>query len=129
MRFLLYKLYCLALTQKDSAYLAVVFLSYLSIFELLHIAIISIFIKIIGFDFKIKEDGGFLLGGVIVVFSLNYFIFIKSKLIYRINDYYQKKGYSIWKGNLLFFGYIVFLFLIMFIQTWYYQKHIMGMAI
>lgn len=123
MKLLIYKLYRLALTQKDSASPKVVFLSYLSIFELLHIAIISIFIKIIRFEFKIPENGFFLLGSMIAISYLNYFIFIKSKLIYRINDYYQAKNYSVWKGNLFFFGYVGFLFVIMFIQTWYYQNY------
>ena len=121
--FLFYKMYKFAKAQEESIGTNFGFVGYAAIFELLHFAIIMVFFKIIGFEVNIGSKGMFIFLFVIIGVSLNYFIFIKSKLIYRINDYYQEKNYSVWKGNLLFFGYIIFLFTIMFIQAGYYQKY------
>jgi hypothetical protein len=129
MKFLLYKLYRYAKAQEDTVDANFGFLGIVSVFEILHLLIIFCFIEdVIGYKlqvtgFALKYSGWIF---VAVGFSFNYFIFIKTGLISRINEHYQKKNYSVWKGNVLFFLYIVFLFILLFIQTWYYKSRIIN---
>jgi hypothetical protein len=117
--FLLYKMYNLAKAQNQTVNEVIGFVGFTSIFEGLHFVIIYFFLKN-NFDVKIKlsqtiqQSSGWIF--VVIGFSLNYFIFIKTKLIYRINDYYQAQKRVVWKDNLLFFAYIILLFVIIFIQ-------------
>lgn len=122
-RFLFYKLYRMAVNEQDSVYLTVGFLVYVTIFEILHLAILSVLIDIFGYKIHVSDSKYVIYSYIIIIGVLNYFVFIKTKWIYRINEYYQAKKLNAWKSNLLFVGYIILLFVIMFIQTWYYQKY------
>lgn len=124
--FLFYKLYRFAKAQEETVSPIIGFLGLASIFELFHLLILLPFIEAFsgdkfGFVNYLERYAGWIF--IFVGFLLNYIIFIYSKLIYRINDYYQEKKYTVWKGNLLFFGYIVILFLNIIVQTWWHQKN------
>lgn len=127
MKFLVYKLYRFAKAQEETVDAEFGFMGLVSVFEMFHLAIIISFIRDF-FGFKIEFSNFFISysGWIITIvgLALNYYFFIKTRLIYKINSFYEKKNYSIWKGNLLFFGYILLLFLIMFIQTWYYKNYV-----
>ena len=122
--FLFYKLYRFAKAQEETVNPVFGFLSLVSIFEILHFAIIAVSFKIFGININLGGKNIFVVLFILFGYSINYFIFIKSKLIYRLNDYFNLKKYSVWKGKLLFFFYILILFLIMIFQAMYYQKYI-----
>lgn len=116
MKFLIYKIYRIALTQEKSVGTTFAFLMYLSVFEILHLVILGIKIKELGYSFIIPEKGNFI--SIIIVCLLcifNYLFFVRNKLIYRIDKYYQDKNLKAWKGNLIFTVYIVFLFFLLFL--------------
>lgn len=121
--FLFYKLYRFAIAQEKTVNVEFGFVGFASIFEILHFIIIFFAIEDI-FKYKVELGGQnlFVILFLIIGFSLNYYVFIKSKLIYKINEYHQNKNYKVWKGNIIFFAYIIFLFLIMIIQTMLYQQ-------
>ncbi len=125
-KILIYKLYRIAKAQDQTVNEVIGFIGYTSIFEIFHLIIICSFIEdVLGIKLKLSNFVIDYFGWIFVIvgFSLNYFIFIKTKFIYRINDYYQAQKRIVWRDNLLFFGYIVLLFLIMLLQTWWYQKN------
>ncbi|KIC02124.1 hypothetical protein [Flavobacterium sp. PL02] len=122
--FLFYKLFRFAKAQEETVSVEIGFLGLASIFELFHLAIIGVFFKILGYELEFSSYFAKYFGWIFVVlgFSFNYFVFIKTKLIYNINDYYQSQNRQIWKDNLLFFGYILFLFLLMIIEAFFFKK-------
>lgn len=120
--FLFYKLYRFAKFQEQTVSPAIGFLALVSIFELLHLLILLFFIEdVFGYKLKFANEIEKIFGILFVMigFSLNYFIFIKSKLIYRINDYYSSLDRKIWRENLLFVGYFILISLIIVLQTIY----------
>ncbi len=108
-KFLFYKLYLFAKTQEQTVPVNFGFVALASMFELLHFAIIAVFFKIVGLEINLISKEVFVALIFIFGFSINYFLFIKSKLIYRINEEYQKQNRTIWKDNVLFFSYIIFI--------------------
>lgn len=120
-----YKLYRFAKAQEQTVPPNFGFVGLASMFEILHFAIIAVFFKIIiGFDFTtLISKEAFVVLIFIFGFSINYFLFIRSKLIYRINEEYQKQNRILWKDNFLFVSYILFIFLVMFLEVWIYQKN------
>lgn len=122
--FLFYKLFRFAKSQEETVPAEVGFLLFISIFELFHLVIMVVFFKILGYELELPSYFVKYFGWIFVVLSLllNYFVFIKSKLIYEINNFYKSHDRQIWKDNLLFFGYILFLFLLMIIETFYFKK-------
>jgi hypothetical protein len=125
MKFLIYKLYRFAITQDTSAGIVFSFLIFISIFELLHLLLIGLFFKVVtGYEIQIlgviEKIFGFLFVGVGCI--LNYYLFIKTNKIYEINKYFESKNVSTLRGNIIFFGYSLFLFFLMFLLAIYYQK-------
>lgn len=124
-KFLFYKLYRFAKLQELTVNPIIGFLGLVSIFEILHLLILMFIIEdFFNYKFTFNSDLEKIVGilFVIIGFTLNYFIFIKTKLIDKIDKYFEEKKRNIWKENLLFFGYIIFLFVIMIIQTLLYKK-------
>ncbi|MEG0917344.1 MAG: hypothetical protein RSF68_10060 [Myroides sp.] len=121
-KFLFYKLYRFAKAQEQTVPPNFGFVALASMFELLHFAIIAVFFKIVGLEINLISKEVFVALIFIFGFSINYFLFIKSKLIYRINEEYQKQNRTIWKDNVLFFSYIIFICLVMLLEVWVYQK-------
>ncbi len=123
-KFLFYKLYRFAKAQEETVPPNFGFVALASMFELLHFTIIAVFFKIIGFDMTTLISKEIFVALIFILgFSINYFLFIKSKLIYRLNEEHQKQNRIVWKDNLLFFLYILLLFAIIFFEVWIYQKH------
>jgi hypothetical protein len=113
MKFLIYKLYSFAITQDNSVGIVFSFLIFISIFELLHPLLIGLFLKVvIGYEIQIhlviEKIFGFLFIGLGYIF--NYYLFIKTNKIYEINKYFENKNISKLRGNIIFFGYSLFLF-------------------
>ena len=121
-KFLFYKLYRFAKAQEQTVPPNFGFVALATIFELLHFAIIAVFFKIVGLEINLISKEVFVALIFIFGFSINYFLFIKSKLIYRINEEYQKQNRTVWKDNFLFISYILFIFLVMFLEVWIYQR-------
>lgn len=122
-KFLFYKLYRFAKAQEQTVPPNFGFVALATIFELLHFAIIAVFFKIVGLEINLISKEVFVALIFIFGFSINYFLFIKSKLIYRINEEYQKQNRTVWKDNVLFFSYIIFIYLVMLLEVWVYQKY------
>jgi hypothetical protein len=119
MKFFIYKIYAFAKTQEETAGVLIPFLGYMSIFEGLHILLFKVILQFyvlpLGF-FSTRDEIPWYSGWIFVLvgFTLNYFLFIKTKWVYQIYDEYAQKGLKLWKSNLLFFLYIIFLFGLMF---------------
>ncbi|PJR04320.1 hypothetical protein [Avrilella dinanensis] len=122
-KFLFYKLYRFAKAQEQTVPPNFGFVALATIFELLHFAIIAVFFKIVGLEINLISKEVFVALIFIFGFSINYFLFIKSKLIYRINEEYQKQNRTVWKDNVLFFSYIIFIYLVMLLEVWVYQNY------
>ncbi len=103
-KFLVYKLFHFAKMQEETASVRIVFLAYISLFELFHLIIAGFTLETLAYEhpenFKFIHEY-FKLIFIVIGFSLNYFIFIRTRLIYRIYDYYQAQKRSNWKDNLL----------------------------
>lgn|SRR5690554_2953797 len=122
-KFLFYKLYRFAKAQEQTVPPNFGFVALASMFELLHFTIILVFFKIIGFEINLISKEVFTILTFILGFSINYFLFIKSNLIYQINQEYQKQNRSVWRDNVLFFSYIIFIYLVIMLEVWVYQKY------
>ena len=122
-KFLFYKLYRFAKAQEQTVPPNFGFVALASMFELLHFTIILVFFKIIGFEINLISKEVFTILTFILGFSINYFLFIKSNLIYHINQEYQKQNRSVWRDNVLFFSYIIFIYLVIMLEVWVYQKY------
>ena len=122
-KFLFYKLYRFAKAQEQTVPPNFGFVALASMFELLHFTIILVFFKIIDFEINLISKEVFTILTFILGFSINYFLFIKSNLIYQINQEYQKQNRSVWRDNVLFFSYIIFIYLVIMLEVWVYQKY------
>jgi hypothetical protein len=116
-KFLIYKLFRLAKMQEQTVPLNVSFLVNISLFEIIHLAILIVLFKIVGYDLPQYNDTLFAIFAIGVGFIFNYYLFIKNGKIYKINEYFQENGCNKLKGNLFFFGYIIFLFLLILLET------------
>jgi hypothetical protein len=120
--FFVYKIYRIALSQEQSASVRISFLGLMSIFQLLHFLIIAVIFRIIGYEAYQINEKLFVLIFVLIGFGLNYILFIQSKIVYKINTQYKQKFPNNFKYNLLFFGYITLLFIVIFIEAYIYQN-------
>lgn len=125
MKFLIYKIYRLAMSQEATTGTEFSFLMFMTVFLLLHLLFLVLLIKIIGFGIQLPEGFGSLFGFLFLIISsgLNYFIFIRKGRIYEINRYYRSKNISVVKENLIFFGYLLVLFLLLFAEAVYFIKY------
>ncbi|PJR04318.1 hypothetical protein [Avrilella dinanensis] len=121
-KFLFYKLYRMAVNQQDTVPVTFGFIAFATIFELLHFAIISVLFKIVGIEINLISKEVFVALLFIIGFSINYLLFIRTRLIYRINEEYHNQNRILWKDNFLFVSYILFIFLVMFLEVWIYQR-------
>jgi len=124
--FLIYKLYQFAKAQEDTVNPTLGFLCFVSIFELLHLIILLSFLEdVFGQKLTWANEIMPFVGIIFVVIgiSLNYFLFIRTKYVYMVSESYRNKNFKLWKTNLLFFAYILFLFMIILVQTAYHLKH------
>ena len=122
-KFLFYKLYRFAKAQEQTVPPNFGFVALATIFELLHFAIIVMLFKILRLEINLTNKETFVTLIFIFGFSINYFLFIKSNLIYQINQEYQKQNRSVWRDNVLFFSYIIFIYLVIMLEVWVYQKY------
>lgn len=112
-----YKLYRFAVLEEKSVSLNLNFVILATAFEILHLLVISLIFKIL-FGFTLELNTEFV--SILLVVSgilFNYFYFIKNKKIQKLYFYYQNQERNIWKSNLFLFGYILFLFIILFFQV------------
>lgn len=112
-----YKLYRFAVLEEKSVSLNLNFVILATAFEILHLLVISLIFKIL-FGFTLELNTEFV--SILLVVSgilFNYFYFIKNKKIQKLYFYYQNQEQNIWKSNLFLYGYILFLFIILFFQV------------
>jgi|GEM_PF-2237412 len=125
-KFLFYKLYRMAVNQQETVPPNFGFVALATMFEILHFAILFGFIdEFFGYKFSFVSSLEKYVGIIYLILGLvlNYLIFIKTKWIYRINEYYQKQNRILWKDNLLFFLYIILLAGFFVFLTWYHQNY------
>ena len=121
-KFLFYKLYRFAISNEKSAPIDWSFISLATIFEIFHLLILGLLLKFFKLEFYLNTKFTPIL---LLVFGalLNYFCFIRNKAIHKINSDFQKQNRTIWKDNLWFFGYVIMLFVIMFIQVYILKRN------
>src|SRR5690554_1909900 len=125
-KFLFYRMYRMALNQQETVPPNFGFVGFATMFEILHFAILFGFIdEFFGYKFSFVSSLEKYAGIIYLILGLvlNYLIFIRTKWIYRINEYYQKQNRVVWKDNLLFFLYIVLLAGFFVFLTWYHQNY------
>src|SRR5690554_2673685 len=110
-KFLFYKLYRFAKAQEQTVPPNFGFVALATIFKILRLEI------------NLTNKETFVTLIFIFGFSINYFLFIKSNLIYQINQEYPKQNRSVWRDNVLFFSYIIFIYLVIMLEVWVYQKY------
>ena len=116
-KFLFYKLFRFATAEQKSVSVNFNFTCLSSIFEILHLLIIILLLKsFYKIPFNLNPN---LFSVIFLIFGtlFNYMYFIRTKRIERIHSIFRQKKYSIWKGNLLFFGYIIMLFVFIFLSA------------
>ena len=88
---------------------------------MLHLLIFGLVLKIYDIYFNLNAK---LFSVLLLIISalFNYYYFIREKKIEKINLYFQEQKRIVWKDNLLFFGYIIMLFIIMFIQIFILKR-------
>lgn len=120
-KFLFYKLYRFAIAEEKSVSLNLNFVILSFCFEMLHLLIFGLVLKIYGINFNLNVK---LISVLLLIICtlFNYLYFIKSKRIEKINLYFQEQKRIVWKDNLMFFGYIIMLFIIMFFQVFIMKK-------
>lgn len=120
-KFLFYKLYRYAKAEEQSVSLSFNFIFLATVFQELHLTFLIFpynFFKInLNFRIELLPILMFIIG---ILF--NYLYFIRSKRIDKINVYYQSQKRVVWRDNLMFFGYIILLFFIMFFQVFLLKK-------
>jgi hypothetical protein len=120
-KFLFYKLYRFAISNEKSVSINWSFISLATIFEILHLALLADPLKYYKIELNLSTK--FTPVIFLVLGSLcNYLYFIRNKRIQKINIHFQHQKRIIWKDNLLFFAYIIFLFTIMFVQVFILKK-------
>lgn len=120
-KFLFYKLYRFAVAEEKSVSLNFNFILLATVFQELHLALLPVPLKYFNLELIVSKTytSVFLL---IFLAIINYFYFIKSKKIEKINSYFQNQKRIVWRDNLLFFGYIILLFVVMFFQVFILKK-------
>jgi uncharacterized membrane protein len=120
-KFLFYKLYRFAIAEEKSVSINLNFVVLSFCFEMLHLLIFGLVLKIYDIYFNLNAK---LFSVLLLIISalFNYYYFIREKKIEKINLYFQEQKRIVWKDNLLFFGYIIMLFIIMFIQIFILKR-------
>ena len=116
-----YKLYRFAIAEEKSVSINLNFVVLSFCFEMLHLLIFGLVLKIYDIYFNLNAK---LFSVLLLIISalFNYYYFIREKKIEKINLYFQEQKRIVWKDNLLFFGYIIMLFIIMFIQIFILKR-------
>ena len=120
-KFLFYKLYRLAYAQRETVPINISFLVNVSLFELFHLALLIVLLPV---KFPRMNDTLFAIIFLALGICLNYLIFLKTGYIEKLNTYFKEQEVSRRKENLIFIGYILFLFLIMLFETYLHENGI-----
>jgi len=120
-KFFFYKLYRFAIAEEKSVSLNLNFVILSFCFEILHLLIFGLALKIYGIYYNLNAK---LFSVLVLIISIlfNYYYFIRNKRIEKINLYFQEQKRIVWKDNLMFLGYIIMLFIIMFIQVFILKR-------
>ncbi|WP_372474787.1 hypothetical protein AB4865_05850 [Capnocytophaga sp. ARDL2] len=120
-KLMIYKIYRIALKQNETVPIVIGFTCFMSIFELIHIVIALGFVEILlNVQININSDSDIIFKILFITLGigLNYFLFLKNKWIYKLNERYSSQNRNKFRDNLTFGLYLLFLvFCIVFI-TW-----------
>lgn len=120
-KFLFYKLYRFAIAEQKSVSINLNFTLLATVLEGLHIVLLGAPLKYFKVDLNFNEKL-FPILFVIIGALFNYLFFFRNKRIEKINIHFQEQKRIIWKDDLLFFGYIIFLFIVMFVQVFIIKR-------
>lgn len=122
MKFLIYKIYRISLAEDKTIDAKIGFQINLYLFELLHYIVVGLFVK--AFDINLNITNPYFLS-ILLLFTIfiNYYYFIRNKMIYKINKSFEDKMQKRWVGNLLFILYILGLFLLIVTFVAIYQRN------
>jgi hypothetical protein len=94
---------------------------YSTLFESLHIALLAVPLKFLHINLKLN-----ILTFPILFISLgcifNYLFFIRGKRLKRIIRHFEGENMSSIRQNVIFFGYLILLFILLFIESSIYTK-------
>lgn len=125
MKYVVYIIYKVALGNEYKLNPVFTFQMLLALFELYHVMIIGIAVRLLT-GFHILETGtGSLVSliGFACMCLLNYFYFIRGKHVFRIHEYYSKKKSKGWKGISLIFLYMLFLVILLYAESYIYTRN------
>jgi hypothetical protein len=116
MKFLIFKLYQIALSQQKSMNPVYAFLLIIFVFELWHFLIIGLSIKSLGYEIKSAWLSKYFgLFSFVICIVLNYLLLIRNKNIYDINARFQNSSLKGWRGNILFLAYMILLIVVLYV--------------
>jgi len=117
--FFIYKLYRFGLTQSNPK---LAFILYLTVFEIIHLLLLGIILKIIGIGIHINSQyfPGLVL--ISILAAVNYLLFSNEMFIKKMETFYSNKKYNVLKTNLTFFIYLLFLIFLLFFMTSIYRR-------
>ncbi|MFN5629321.1 MAG: hypothetical protein ACK48W_08535 [Bacteroidota bacterium] len=125
-KYIIYRLYRIALLQEETLFPVIGFLVYLSLLEILHLIIFGVFSRLFFNNLFSYQNNNGLLGliGILILVGINYLFLVRNNKLKEINDYFinDKNKVNPIKGNLIFWGYLFVLFTIMFFETWIYKS-------
>ena len=118
-KYIIYRLYKIALLQEATLFPIVGFLVYISLFEILHIIILGVFFRLFFNSLFTYQNNNGMLGliGILILIGINYLLFIRNNKLKEIDEYFTNNKINALKGNLMFWGYIVVVFVVMFIEV------------
>jgi hypothetical protein len=124
LKYIIYRLYRIALLQEATLFPVIGFLVYISLFEILHLIILGVFSRLFFHNLFTYQNNNGLIGliGILILISINYLIFVRNNKLKEINEYYLNNKVNYLKGNLIFWGYILGLFAVMFFESWLYKS-------
>lgn len=125
-KYIIYRLYRIALLQEATLFPVIGFLVYLSLLQILHLIIFGVFSRLFFNNLFSYQNNYGLLGliGILILIGINYLFLVRNNKLKEINDYFinDKNKVNPIKGNLIFWGYLFVLFTIMFFETWIYKS-------
>lgn len=120
-KFLFYKLYRFSIAQEESVSLNFGFVCLATVFQELHLILLIFPYNYYQINFNLNAQlFSFLM--LILGSVFNYFYFIRNKRIEKINTCFQNQKRTVWKDNLVFFGYVILLFVIGYFQIFLLKR-------
>jgi hypothetical protein len=122
-KYLVFRIYKMALAEQESIPVLPNFLIILSIFEVISAGCFALYFKyfIRTFEFSLTPFTSVI--AFVLIMLLNYLIFVKTNYHEKIyNEYSNSSPFSKLLGNIIFIGYIVLVFILLAFSVYFHQN-------